>query len=62
MSGDDFEYEYIVNGDSLELEDPEQDLLFTALEKSMENERITAERNDMSDTYDFIDSNFYRIY
>lgn len=51
LSGEDFEYEFIVDGDSEELEEPEQELIFKVLEKEIENERINASYNVYEEPY-----------
>lgn len=39
LSGEEFEYEFLVNGEQEELEDPEQTLIFEVLRKEIDNER-----------------------
>lgn len=57
LSGDEFEYEYLVNNESLELEEPEQDLIWTALEKAIEKERTYANDNPYEEPYFYLTHN-----
>lgn len=59
LSGEEFEYEYLVNGEHEELEEPEQDLIFRTLEKEIENERINANYNIYEEPYYYATNNAY---
>ena len=62
LSGEHFEYIFEINDEPVELEQEEQELIFEALRKEIDSERSYACLQDMTDTYNHINSNFYSQY